>query len=455
MAEERPSALRFSLADVVRFRKGEEIEELISLSLEPEILVQERDHYYSIRGSLNMFGEYRVARGEEEDGEEDFFNFSGPRYVDVIETREEGINEFRHDFPVDISVPKYRVRNIEELNLDIDSFDYEIPGKGELRLRAEILISGIYDEDEREEEGEAEETERPGEEGLEAEFGLLKELNGDQKEDDDYNFFVEARKSARLDEGEGKGPEEEFVPIQIFSNEEADDETKKEVPFDGEEISAPGGEPASSRKEGEIFAASEATAVKAGTESSPAEKERPALSGLRGENPPADGAKEDAGHPSGPPEWGEERGKGERTSAFFEEPEVKGKASEGTEARPGEGNDLPEQPDGGTDRLPEAEEQNGPDTQPREIHYQANEEPVQEKSVISLADIFAHKDAETKLTRWKVYFVQEEDTLQDIAEKYETNVSQLLRANGLESDHEVYPGQVLYIPETKGHLTNS
>ncbi|RKO61121.1 hypothetical protein [Caldibacillus debilis] len=110
MAEERPSALRFSLADVVRFRKGEEIEELISLSLEPEILVQERDHYYSIRGSLNMFGEYRVARGEEEDGEEDFFNFSGLRYVDVIETREEGINEFRHDFPVDISVPKYRVR---------------------------------------------------------------------------------------------------------------------------------------------------------------------------------------------------------------------------------------------------------------------------------------------------------------------------------------------------------
>jgi len=116
---------------------------------------------------------------------------------------------------------------------------------------------------------------------------------------------------------------------------------------------------------------------------------------------------------------------------------------------------LPEQPDGGPDRLPEAEEQNGPDTEPREIHYQANEEPVQEKSVISLADIFAHKDAETKLTRWKVYFVQEEDTLQNIAEKYETNVSQLLRANGLESDHEVYPGQVLYIPETKGHLTNS
>ena len=48
----QPSAIKFSLEETVWFRKGEEIEELVSLSLEPDVTIHDLDQFISVRGSL-------------------------------------------------------------------------------------------------------------------------------------------------------------------------------------------------------------------------------------------------------------------------------------------------------------------------------------------------------------------------------------------------------------------
>ncbi|GLF99964.1 hypothetical protein Alches_00040 [Alicyclobacillus hesperidum subsp. aegles] len=44
------------------------------------------------------------------------------------------------------------------------------------------------------------------------------------------------------------------------------------------------------------------------------------------------------------------------------------------------------------------------------------------------------------------YIVQRGDTLGNIAVKYDTTVSDIIRANGIKNPNMIYPGQVLRIP---------
>ncbi|AEJ42885.1 LysM peptidoglycan-binding domain-containing protein [Alicyclobacillus acidocaldarius] len=44
------------------------------------------------------------------------------------------------------------------------------------------------------------------------------------------------------------------------------------------------------------------------------------------------------------------------------------------------------------------------------------------------------------------YIVQPGDTLGNIAVKYDTTVSAIVRANGIKNPNMIYPGQVLKIP---------
>ena len=88
----------------------------------------------------------------------------------------------------------------------------------------------------------------------------------------------------------------------------------------------------------------------------------------------------------------------------------------------------------------------------KNINYQPQETNQDEKS-ISLTEFFGRKD-ENRAVRMKIYIVQARDTLSLIAEKYDVSVSQLLRTNHLESNQDVFEGQILYIP-TNTHKIHS
>ncbi|MEJ9211294.1 stage VI sporulation protein D, partial [Bacillus smithii] len=138
MAQNDQSSLRFSLEETLWFRKGQEVEELISISLDPEIAVEEQEHFVIIRGQLRLSGEYLSV--EEAIQEED--QLANGKYVQEVRVDDEGGMEFFHGFPIDISIPKNRVHSLEDIEVSIETFDYEIPEKSCLKLTVDLTIDG-------------------------------------------------------------------------------------------------------------------------------------------------------------------------------------------------------------------------------------------------------------------------------------------------------------------------
>ncbi|UOY94167.1 stage VI sporulation protein D [Ectobacillus sp. JY-23] len=145
MTLDEQTSLRFSLKESIWFKKGQEVAELISISLDPDISVQEKDYEVVVRGELQLTGEY-VPEPEEEGFS--LRDLSPVRTVDAVFTREDGVNEISHAFPLEVSIPRARVRDAADLYVTIESFDYELPERGCLQLIADIAIGGLCNRDE-------------------------------------------------------------------------------------------------------------------------------------------------------------------------------------------------------------------------------------------------------------------------------------------------------------------
>lgn len=140
---------QFELNETLYFDRGEEVNELIGISLNPEISIHSYDTYVSIRGEIELKGEY--VREESSLEDEDDFTFDdleAKRYVAHVNKKEDNLTEFTHRFPVDISIPTYRIENMDDVRIQIVDFDYELPMNSKLQLTALAEIHGIMaDED--------------------------------------------------------------------------------------------------------------------------------------------------------------------------------------------------------------------------------------------------------------------------------------------------------------------
>ncbi|NRD76021.1 stage VI sporulation protein D [Bacillus sp. BRMEA1] len=193
MSQENQSCLRFSLEETLWFRKGQEVEELISISLDPDITIQESDQYVTIRGSLELTGEYKSYEISNEQVEE---SKQSQKFIERVAEIEEGNSEFSHRFPVDITIPNNRIKSIYDIDVLVESFDYSFPERSCLKLSAELTISGLYASEPQEEEEKEEELEllhrqsiANDAEELEAEETIVQSSYQDQ-----FLFNAEARK---------------------------------------------------------------------------------------------------------------------------------------------------------------------------------------------------------------------------------------------------------------------
>ncbi|WP_158217570.1 stage VI sporulation protein D [Lottiidibacillus patelloidae] len=148
MAENNNSSLTFSVEESVWFKKGQEVQEVLSMSLEPEISIEERGDHISITGALQLVGEY-VPKDE---NEASLREVAHANMIEDVTVSDDGIGELAHRFPVDITIPTDKVRSLDDIYVIIDSFDYELPEDGSLKLAADIIISGIYQGEARKEQ---------------------------------------------------------------------------------------------------------------------------------------------------------------------------------------------------------------------------------------------------------------------------------------------------------------
>lgn len=273
MSQENQSCLRFSLEESLWFRKGQEVEELISISLDPDITIQENDQYVTIRGSLELTGEYKSYETNNENDE----GFTSQKFVERVDEREEGTCEFSHRFPVDITIPNNRIQSIYDIDVLVESFDYSIPERSCLKLAAELTISGLYGTEQQQQQSQQEqleeievqeqpevvaelevlhrsETDNFDEEAQEVEVELTS-VQSSYK--DNFLFEVEARKPQKEESVEvlPKFPtfnyqpqeeveeEESYQPSWSFqeARSEASHPEEAPVPFEdvGEEVPAP------------------------------------------------------------------------------------------------------------------------------------------------------------------------------------------------------------------------
>ncbi|HEK9103405.1 TPA: stage VI sporulation protein D [Bacillus pseudomycoides] len=328
-------SLRFSLKESVWFQKGQEVEELLSISLDPDVEIEELEYEVIVRGQLDLTGEY-VAR--QEDSTFSLRDSSPAKSIDYVETREDGVNELVHSFPLEISIPRNRVKQVEELYVSIEEFDYELKENGCLQLLADISISGLCED------------ERIQNEMQEEEIGHLEVARIEEAkvvDEDKAPVEVEVEVEEVTVHTESDGWEDyAFEPFQLEERKEQELEEEVEEVEDLEE---------------------------------PEEEEREEL------------AKE--------------------TTPQFE---------------------LFGRKDFKKEKEKKLEEE-------AEAAYSQRDE-----NALYLTKLFT-KEPEEEFTKLRMYFVQEGDTIESVAERYETSVQHLHRVNQTD---EVYltAGQIIYIP---------
>ncbi|ODG90321.1 hypothetical protein BED47_13415 [Gottfriedia luciferensis] len=144
MSSENQTNIRFSLKETVWFQKGQEVKEVRSLSLNPDITIQQFEEYVQVKGVLTLEGNYTPDLSNQGD----YYSLrelAPSRMIENVIPLEDGSCEMNHQFPVDISIPLTRITDLENLCVSVETFDYQIAEKGSIQIAADLCISGLHD----------------------------------------------------------------------------------------------------------------------------------------------------------------------------------------------------------------------------------------------------------------------------------------------------------------------
>jgi len=354
------SVFSFELNESLFFEKGQEVAEIKGVSLDPDISIQSFEDYISIRGVVELKGEYEKlslpSNHDDSISLEDYHQ--AKRYIEEVVDMSGDVSEFNHRFPVEISVPTYRVNNLEDVTVRIAFFDYELPEPGQFNLMSTIEIHGINDGDLEEERQE-----------YDMSHSTDEESNQEEVLDETFEFELKKRK-------ESEEVDEEEIIIEETLVENAVEEVK--------------------RQEAEQQ-----------VETHPEEE---------AQEKPLEHKKDEAG--SEGPRWKKEHS--QTLAEFFnQDASIESSSSEDitVSSEVDESSTLMESSSSG-DKT--------------DLRY--------------LTGMF--RDEEENYTQMRLCIVQENDTLESIAERYETTSMHIAKQNRL-ADDAISQGELLYIPYKK------
>lgn len=440
--------LRFTLEESIWFQKGQEVAELYSISLDPNVTIQESDEYVVIRGTLDLSGEYKINHSS---GESEIKHYSQgyyPKTMQSVEDSGNGTQEFNHRFPVDISIPYNRVESVDDIGVNIHTFDYTLIERNCLKLQADLLVTGIYGEQPampQRDEMKQEEYE------IEIEQESSSQSNEEQQVSSHSRYEVEQESSSQqYDKQEvSDGAREEIkqesssqlsVELEVESSVESSEEAvadrkmeplNREIPESNDDLYKPFYVEARKQPDEEssttVFEPKKGPVLKrdqedCSTETVAKKAEKKEVRSKEAADPVV------FQQPTGPvyEESGEEESAVE--------------AEQKQEKKYHHLLDLVRKPE-----TQEAEPVEAPRSKSYKKNKQESKEDTKEKHV-SLTDFFGRKQEE-ELVKMKVYIVQQGDTLDIISERYDVSVQSLMNSNMLEPTMDIYEGQVLYIPK--------
>ncbi|MCY7780127.1 LysM peptidoglycan-binding domain-containing protein [Bacillus haynesii] len=445
--------LQFSVEESICFQKGQEVSELLSISLDPDITVQEVNDYVSILGSLELTGEYNIDQTRE------YAELPATsRFVEDVKLKGDGSAELTHCFPVDITIPKDKVSHLNDVFVFIDAFDYQLTDARMLTIQADLAIEGLLNVSG--EAGEEESRTMPAavqpEEELEPAF---RPPSNDEEQDEEKEFLIQLDRAYEeqdeeqpYEEAEENDTDEEAVPIyQSFLG----DDTEEAKPFITASLSA--AERTKRETESQKEAAlkqpdeeyelkrEEAKEEEYELKREEAKEEEYELKREEAEEEPEPLQRTYQSHeePKETPFYGVppllKEDQNDREPEAFEVEVTQEKEAIDEEEEAGHTIEIPEysfheqtEPEEERDEMPAADEQ--------EVSAKEND------NALYLTKLFT-KQGEEEFTRMRMCIVQQNDTIDLLCERYDINVQQLIRMNSLSLDEELKEGQILYIPD--------
>ncbi|MFP5106513.1 stage VI sporulation protein D [Neobacillus sp. C211] len=425
LSQENQSCLRFSLEESLWFRKGQEVEELVSISLDPDITIQENDQYVTIRGSLELTGEYKSYEPTNENEDE---NVTSQKFVERVDAREGGNCEFSHRFPVDITIPNNRIQSIYDIDVLVESFDYSIPERSCLKLAAELTISGLYGIEQQQKQQQ-----QPQEEVVELELIPRSEIEFFEEDDEEIEDELASVHSSYQDnflfEAEARKPQEEDESVEILPkfptfNYQPQEDVEEEANQPSLDF---------------VEARSEASKPSLDLVEARSEANKPSLDFVE--------ARSEASKPA----WEFEETRSEASKPTWNFQEARSEASQPAETIQPEVVGVEPAPPSTV----QFEEEVNPAEESSSVHEEAPPKNIKKKKTpkkksMTLTEFFARKDESSAQAKVKVCIVQKGDTVNSVADRYDVSVQNLMRINNLELSQDIFEGQVLYIP---GSLT--
>ena len=443
------------------------------------MFIQENDQYVTIKGTLDLNGEYRNIQRTGESEPKDYTQEFYPRHVQSVRPAANDCLEFSHRFPVDITVPYNRIESTDDIDVTIQSFDYNMLEKNCLKLQAELLVGGVYleakppaaEEAERKEEEVSElQYEQPEPELLyrsepEPDYALepLYRTGGEPETDTEQElyqtFTAEARKQPEdEEETEPRLDYQDAVQIPVVAY--PDDQEEKEEPTGEAEVQEPVfARPQEAITEIEQNREPEPAYRSAKLEERPPETAQPSAereaeeAAVRAE---ADREAEEAAVRAEANREAEEAAVRAEADREAEEAAVRAEADREAEeaAVRAEANRKAEEA-----ARTEANRQvkiaeladKAPKPRVKPAQSEGKEEVTEKKERrVSLMDFLGRKQEE-ELVKMKVCIVQQGDTAATVADRYEVSLQTLLYSNSLDPAQDLYEGQVLYIPRTTAY----
>ncbi|MFD2657501.1 stage VI sporulation protein D [Gracilibacillus thailandensis] len=132
-------AFTFNIHEAIAFDKDQQIQEMLGIGLEPVISMEEIGNTLSIRGVMELKGEYirNDAPVESEVRQTD------ATFVERVESLSDEVNEFFHKFLIDVSIPMERIPSLDDVSIEVDHFDYTLESANEMAIEATLAIQGI------------------------------------------------------------------------------------------------------------------------------------------------------------------------------------------------------------------------------------------------------------------------------------------------------------------------
>lgn len=377
MTQEQSSTLTFSIEDSVWLNKGQQIDEIIGMSLTPEIYVKQVGEHVTIKGGLRFVGEYKMDRmesDEEESASSSYSELSDFRQSgEITADADSGIGEIEHLFPIDITIPMARIQHVDDIYVQVASFDYDLPEKSCIQLTADVSISGMKTEDLNNQSEQEEPVAEKDEEPTETAFHF-------EAYQDEQEPVLEEPAQVR----------EEIVEEVV---EEMIEEMEEEEPV-ARDVTLP--------VEQDIVETYTDDVIQNNWEQVEVVREEPIEKEVR--------FKQRVDDENYEKEPSESRSSYSSLAAMSNNKKEMARASEEED--------------------------------------EAAAEPVAKQS--KLAENASYltnmlRNEEEQFSKWKMCIIQDSDTLQSIAERYELSTGQLTRYNNLDSE-KVEEGQILYIP---------